>query len=57
MYHLCSQDKSLSSSECIQQRFTALNLLQKHTYRPETINFGFYLECHQECVLNYLHAN
>jgi hypothetical protein len=56
MYEICSQNKTLVFSDCLQQRFSAITLLRQHTYRPATDSFETFFECHHQCVFNYLHA-
>ncbi|CAF3638326.1 unnamed protein product [Rotaria sordida] len=57
MNHLCSQIKSLFTSDCTKEYFSKLSLLQQYGYRSSSDYLGFFFECRQECVLNYLRAH
>jgi hypothetical protein len=56
MYELCTRHRSLSFSGCLKHRYSAFTLLRQHTYRSFSDNPGFFYECQQQCVYDYLHA-
>ncbi len=49
MHELCSKNVP-SKSDCLNERFLALTLLQRDVYRLSEFSF----ECDDKCVLNYL---